>query len=220
MKRAVKVSKIKPKVRRAMDRNQGSEEKPDATAGAAARDTGGPKSPLGDQGPGNVDKIRDILFGSQMRDYEIRFSRLEEGLRKESSDLRESTRKRLDTLESYVKNELESLQSRLRSEREERSDALGRVSDELKSTAAALTRKIGDAGDQSAEGLRDLRKELLQQSNDLNEEIRAKTGELAALLESRVQELRNDKTDRAALASLLTEVAMRLTDEFRIPATE
>ena len=31
-------------------------------------------------GAGNVDKIRDILFGNQMRDYEARFSRLEESL--------------------------------------------------------------------------------------------------------------------------------------------
>ena len=29
---------------------------------------------------GNVDKIRDILFGSQMRDYDRRFSTLEERL--------------------------------------------------------------------------------------------------------------------------------------------
>ena len=46
------------------------------------------------QQPGNVDKIRDILFGSQMRDYETRFARLEETLSKEASELRESTRRR------------------------------------------------------------------------------------------------------------------------------
>ncbi len=35
------------------------------------------------QAGGNVDKIRDILFGSQMRDYETRFARLEESLLRE-----------------------------------------------------------------------------------------------------------------------------------------
>ena len=40
-------------------------------------------------GAGNVDKIRDILFGSQMRDYETRFARLEETLAKEISDMLE-----------------------------------------------------------------------------------------------------------------------------------
>jgi hypothetical protein len=35
-----------------------------------------------DSGAGNIDKIRDILFGSNMRDYEQRFARLEEALKK------------------------------------------------------------------------------------------------------------------------------------------
>ena len=39
--------------------------------------------------PGNVDKIRDILFGSQMRDYDKKFARIEERLLKETADLRE-----------------------------------------------------------------------------------------------------------------------------------
>src|ERR1700749_3579611 len=45
-------------------------------------------------GAGNVDKIRDILFGSQMRDYESRFARLEEALVKETAEIRETSRRR------------------------------------------------------------------------------------------------------------------------------
>src|SRR5437660_1779591 len=80
-----------------------------------------------DQGSGNVEKIRDILFGVQMREYENRFARLEENLLKEAADLRENTRKRFDAMESYVRNEFESLQGRLRSEREERANSLRQV---------------------------------------------------------------------------------------------
>ncbi len=57
-----------------------------------------------ENGPGveNLDKVRDILFGSQMRDNERRFGRLEERLAKEAGDLRDETRKRLDSLEVYA----------------------------------------------------------------------------------------------------------------------
>lgn len=75
-----------------------------------------PKGSAEEAAPGNVDKIRDILFGSQMKDYETRFNRLEETLLSQTSDLRESTRKRLDALENYLRKELESLQSRLKAE--------------------------------------------------------------------------------------------------------
>jgi DNA anti-recombination protein RmuC len=177
-------------------------------------------APLPDQGPGNVDKIRDILFGNQMRDYETRFARLEESLRKESADLRETTRKRVDALESFIKRELESLESRLKTEKDERTDSHRDLTADLKSTAAAISKKISDTEDQNDKSHRDLRKDLLQQSKDLGDEIRMKTEELASLLDRRVQELRTDKTDRAALASLFTEVALRLNDEFHMPSAE
>jgi len=217
VKTAAKASSIKKKVGKAMETVEGKEEK---RTGVTAHDAARPTAPLSDQGPGNVDKIRDILFGTQMRDYELRFSRLEESLRKESADLRESTRKRLDVMEGYFKNELESLQARLKNEKDERSEACSQISAELKNTAAVLAKKIGDNEEQNAQAHRDFRKDLLQQSKDLNDEIRAKTDELAALLDRRVEELRDVKTDRATLAGLLTEVAMRLTDEFRVPAAE
>ncbi len=38
---------------------------------------------------GKVDRIRDILFGSQMRDYDGRFQKLEERLTREADELRE-----------------------------------------------------------------------------------------------------------------------------------
>ena len=50
----------------------------------------------------NVDKIRDILFGTQMRDFEKRFSRLEETVAKQMETMREDMTKRLDTLSSFV----------------------------------------------------------------------------------------------------------------------
>ena len=43
---------------------------------------------------------------------------------------------------------------------------------------------------------------------------------MLAALARETETLRADKTDRATLASLLTEMAMRLTDELRIPGAE
>ena len=35
---------------------------------------------------GNLDKVRDLLFGGQMRDYDRKFARLEERLVKETAE--------------------------------------------------------------------------------------------------------------------------------------
>jgi uncharacterized protein YpuA (DUF1002 family) len=173
-----------------------------------------------DQGIANVEKIRDILFGVQMREYESRFARLEENLLKEAADLRENAKKRFDAIETYVKNEFESLQVRLKSEREERTNSLRQVSRTLEEVQGTLMTRISDLDEQTSQTDRQLRLEILQQSKNFNEDLRHKQEETTALLERRVQELRKGKTDRATLATLFSELAMRLTDEFHVPAPE
>ena len=51
----------------------------------------------------SVDKIRDILFGSQIKNYEARFARLEENLVRETVELKETMRRRFESLEGFFK---------------------------------------------------------------------------------------------------------------------
>lgn len=171
-------------------------------------------------GAGNVDKIRDILFGSQMRDYESRFARLEETLIKETLEIRETNRRRFDQLESYIKKEFETVLSQLKAERDERTDSASQLSRELKELNDSLSRRIRDLDDREINADRSLRSDLLQQARELTEEIRARHEEMSSLLDRRVNELRDGKTDRAALASMFSEVALRLSDQFQIPGSE
>ena len=171
-------------------------------------------------GAGNVDKIRDILFGSQMRDYESRFARLEDALAKETVEIRETSRRRFDQIEAYIRKEFEAVQARFKTERDERLDNASLQSREMKELGEALSRRIRDLDDRSASVERDLRSQLLQQARDLTEEMVRRHDEIATLLDKRVRELTDSKTDRAALSTLFTEVALRLSDQFRIPGSE
>jgi hypothetical protein len=171
-------------------------------------------------GGGNIDKIRDILFGSNMRDYEQRFSRLEEALKKESADLRDTTRRHLEALEAFVHKELTSLQGRVIAERDERRENHSHLTADLASASASIYRKIGEMENYEANAKSEIRNNLLQQSKDLNDAIRYKAEELTTLLEKRFAELHHAKTDRAGLASLFSEVALRLSDQFKMPGAE
>lgn len=168
----------------------------------------------------NIDKIREILFGVQMRDYEKRFSRLEERLLKESHDLRDETRKRFDALETFVKSEFEAVTGRLQSEQRTRDDSVQGLSRELQETGKALERKLAQFDEQTTRTQRDLRQQILDQSKNLSDEIRQKYEELSALLDREVAELGNAKTDRASLASLFSELSLRLNNEFKIPGND
>lgn len=173
-----------------------------------------------DQASGNIDKIRDILFGANMRDYNARFARLEENLMKEAAEIRESTRRRFESLENYVRQEVEALQARLRSEGDERSEGSRKHARELQEASEALTKKIRDLEDHTASEASNLRQDILHHSRNLMDELAARHQEVAALLERRFNELQHRKTDRAALGTLLNEIALRLNDEFRIPGAD
>lgn len=162
---------------------------------------------------GNVDKIRDILFGGQMRDYDKRFTRLEEQLTKDSAELREHTKRSVETLESFVKKEFEALAARLDAEREGR-DGVAR---DLQETSRTIEKKLQDFDNQTAQAHRDLRQQILDQSKSLNEEIHRKHDEVSTSLKREVAGLNHEKTDRAALAGLFTELALRLNQDFKLP---
>ena len=66
--------------------------------------------------------------------------------------------------------------------------------------------------------MRDLRQHVLEEAKRLTEEMEQKHKALSTALEKEGQELRGSLTDRLALADLFTEVALRLKNEFKVPA--
>ena len=171
-------------------------------------------------GGGNLEKIREILFGAQVHDFEKRFTRLEEKLLKETADSRAETKKRFDAMEAFIRKEIESLVDRVKTEQGERSDALKEISRDLRDTAKNLEKKLVQLDEQTTKGQRELRQQILDQSKSLGDEIRNRVKESAAVLTRELRELRAEKTDRSALAGLFTEAAMRLSGDMKQPGKE
>jgi DNA repair exonuclease SbcCD ATPase subunit len=161
---------------------------------------------------GSLDKIRDILFGNQMREYEKRFSRLEERLVKDQADLREDINKRLDNMESYVKQEIDALTGRVNKEPIARDEAVKRLSQDLKNLIESVERKIIELEQQNNQSQRELRQQILEQSKNIDNEIRQNNEAILASLEQEAKKLRTDKTDRSTLATLFAELAVRLSN--------
>jgi hypothetical protein len=164
-------------------------------------------------GAGSVDKIREILFGSQMLDYDHRFAGFEERLLRETADVRDEIKRRFDTLERFIRQEVDSLIARLGAERDERAGAVNDLTQNLQAVTASLERRSGQLEEQAARGQRELRQQLLDQSQALADQIRQQADQLAALLAREVKSVRESKADRTLLASLLTEVAVRLAND-------
>jgi hypothetical protein len=180
----------------------------------AARDGGGTAEMLGS---GNLDQVREILFGSQSRGVDKRLARLEEELPKRIAEMREDLKRGIATLEAYTRHEIDSLNERLRAEGKERGDGDEELSGRLDESVKALRKELGQLDQRATAAQRDLRQHLLDQAKRLDDEIQRRSDDLAAALARAVEELRNEKADRKAVAGILHEVAIRLTDESLLP---
>ncbi len=162
---------------------------------------------------GNVDKIRDILFGSQMRDYDRRFSGLEDRLFQEVAALREDVARRLGATEQYVRAELDDLTARLTTEQRERTQGLREAMDALTTINRELSERISALAEQTAQQHRELRQVMAEQHRMLADEGNRRHQELTNALRREAVDLRNAKTDRTALAAMFAELAHRLSNE-------
>jgi len=163
-----------------------------ATVTKTPLDNGTPLTPVADGAAGsNIDQLRDIIFGGQMREYEKRFARVEERLAKEIADLREEVRQRLGALERYARDELQS-----------------------------ATERITATNELASKQQRELRAQLLDQTQTLTDDAQRRATELRSVIDREVTQLRDEKADRTALSDLLLELALRLRGESVVPGKE
>jgi hypothetical protein len=167
--------------------------------------------PTGDA-PG-VDKIRELLFGNQMQDYDRRFSTLAEGFHQKLRDVESETARSLSSLEANLKKQLESIVSQVREEKDLRTDADKELGRNLLESSQAIEKRIGQLSDQLARLERDMSDRVSHDVQDLRDEIKRRNDDTRATLDRMFAELRSVKTDRTLLAGLFVEVARCLNQE-------
>jgi hypothetical protein len=168
-------------------------------------------APNGDA-PG-VDKIRELLFGNQMQDYDKRFSQLQDRFQQKVRDIEAESARSLQNMESSIKKQLESIASQVRHEQEQRADAdkeLGRV---LREQMDTLEKQLGKISDQLASLDREFTDRVGHEIQGVRDDIRKRNDDTRATMEGMFSELSNVKTDRNLLAGLFVEVARCLNQD-------
>ena len=163
--------------------------------------------------PNSLERTREILFGPNLREIEKRFGRLEERLAREVNEAREEFRRRLEQFETHFKSEIETLNGHVGTEREERSRLLKQAANERSAADGALEEKLSQLVESTGRATRDVSNQTREQHRLLAEELQHKFDTLTSNLAREAATLREDKTDRAALADMLGEIAMRLRGE-------
>lgn len=166
---------------------------------------------------GNIDQIRDIIFGPQLREYDNRFEKIES----EISLLQQEMRDRIDQVKTVVSTELrsafDSLEKKLRSislsYQEEISDLrqqVDRVNKKFTNAVEALDQNVDNQTSS-------LRQELTESRTKLQEDVRTLRSQVFEELERRLSSMRDTKVSKDDVAEILFEMGMRLKGNEFVP---
>ena len=166
---------------------------------------------------GNIDQIRDIIFGAQLREYDNRFDKIDSDL----SMMQQDTHARIEQVKTVLSTEMraaiDSLEKKVKSltlnTQEETADLrqqIDRVNRKCSSTIEALDEAI----DNQTSSIRD---ELSQTRDRLSEETRTLKTQVFEELDRRFSMLRDVKVSRDDMAEILFELGMRLKGTEFVP---
>ena len=165
----------------------------------------------------NVDQIRDILFGGQMRDYERRFQELHQRLEAELARMRDAHDKRLAQIDKRVDDQLEKLGKLLRQEVQDRNRSVDDVESRLQQAARTARGEVAASLDAHEKELAATDERLRASLADVHKATHARAGEVEGAVARIAAELRDEKVGREDLAALLAELALRLRGDFELP---
>ncbi len=166
---------------------------------------------------GNIDQIRDIIFGAHLREYTSRLDKAESDI----SAIQQNVLDRLSDLKSVFSAELrasiESIDKRLKtisvSTQEEAAD-LRQQLDRVNRKFTSSIETIDEAVEAQRIALRD---ELTQTRDGLQNDTRELRSLVLEELDRHFSILREDKLSKADMAELLFELGMRLKGAEFVP---
>ncbi len=166
---------------------------------------------------GNIDQIRDIIFGPQLRESNSRIAQIESDLASLQQELRDRTDQVKTALSTELRAAVDSLEKKLKSvslsAQEESLDLrqqLDRVSKKFSNSVEALDQTV----DKQTNALRS---ELVETRTKLQEDVRTLREHVFEELERRFSTLKEAKVSRDDMAEVLFELGMRLKGTEFIP---
>ncbi|MCL1466065.1 apolipoprotein A1/A4/E family protein [Argonema galeatum] len=166
---------------------------------------------------GNIDQIRDIILGPQLREYNNRFDKLESDISLVQQEMRDRIDQVRTVLSTEIRSAVDGLEKKLKTlnltSQEEINDVrqqIDRVNKKFSSSIEALDQTVDNQNSS-------IREELSQSRNKLQEDVRALRGQVFDELERRFSMMREAKVSKDDMAEILFELGMRLKGNEFVP---
>jgi hypothetical protein len=169
-----------------------------------------PSAEVINPGLGDIEKVRDILFGKYVASFEQRFAELESRLEADVDQLKDKLIDKMGSMDTAVNESLARLDAQIVQEKSARDTELLSLQANLRDAESALQHEITSMEGQANQDLAAVRSSLEESLQDLQDRALATQAELTAQINQQKEDLQHDKVGRQSLALMLDEVAIKL----------
>jgi DNA anti-recombination protein RmuC len=166
---------------------------------------------------GNIDQIRDIIFGTQIREYDNQLSKLEKHISLLQQEMRSQNEQLKLSFSTELKAAVENLEKKLKSisvtNQEEAADFRQQI-DRLNRKFSSSIQSLDEELDKQTASIRD---DFFQTKDKLQEDITALRDLVLEELDRRFSNLKQDKVSKDDIAETLFALGMRLKGTEFIP---
>jgi CII-binding regulator of phage lambda lysogenization HflD len=159
---------------------------------------------------GNVDQIREILFGSQSREMKEQFEKLENSIKSLHDEMRKKIEQTQNDFNSRIESELEVLSRKMKNIVTQQQNEFSDVRD----SALKQEKRLQSAMDIMEEELNTKREQLQKQHIESNSALRSEMDmlkdELLSTLDDKISSMNGVKLSRDDAAEILMEAAMAM----------
>ncbi|NJM22289.1 MAG: hypothetical protein HC836_38985 [Richelia sp. RM2_1_2] len=166
---------------------------------------------------GNIDQIRDIIFGAQIREYETRFGKLESDISHLQQEMPSHVEQLKLSFTAELKAGFEILEKKLKLfnfNREEEATDLRLSVDRLNRKFSSCIQSLDEELDSQTKSIRE---DISQTKVQLEEEVLALRDLVLEEIERHFSNLRHSKVSKDDMAEILFALGMRLKENEFIP---
>lgn len=165
---------------------------------------------ISDTETGDLNQIRDILFGAKMRQYDAKLLQVESQFDKKMEQLKRVIAEEFTEIKKMLEQSSAGMGERLNAEKKQRSDSQAELSSTLQETSKQFKSRI-DQGEQ------DLKKLMSEQLTRLRKEMNDQHQAAVTAAEQMISELKAQKANSQDLSSLFAEISSRLGETQKGP---
>jgi len=159
---------------------------------------------------GNVDQIREILFGSQSRDLDERFHKIESSLKSIQDEMRSKIEQNQNDFDERINSELEAVSKKIKNVVSSQQDEFADVRDSVLKQEKRINGSLVTLEDELNSKREQLQRQQIEMRNTIRTQMDSLQDELLAVLDKKFTEIGEAKLSRDDAAEILMEAAMAM----------